>query len=584
MAPLLRPKRRWRTFFFVSVAMAMYIAANVFWYYISVGDWFGFSTEAYLPDLSVPTRRITEQPLDIYSHPWMIVVSGLLLGLMIWVPLTLSVLYRVAIAVVSLVCLAVFGHAVVLALVLAIGCTFAARTGLRSEMPFLAIMLGMIPVGAYLYLCGYMSPASDVMLPLQRWVKHAPLFIGVVSAILATAATLALVRIYKYSPGVTWPAIVVMLGGCLVIFYVKVGPDELQYALVTRQLSYSPGRGLGKSTDFWDEAFFKEVSLEKWKENHSAEGLNRKTLLSRLEDNLNERKDNLMDKCEEFLRKHPKSDRSAEVLWLEAQCASLQLDHKILENEHVKYVASYPLRESLPYWRKLYQEYKGSPHAALASWRISEIVLRDGEADKAYQMLNQAGEQLRDQAHFGFKNRRLEAGYEVFMPAESLPGSAYYEQALFEVKRLVWLMEKNNVLDNKKSAEALATYLDVNPYKPDYLGRLEKLVGKYESTQMGDNLKLVYALATPDLYEKAGALMVLAEARPPTDASIEANYELGQLAMRDTVLRLKPELKSPEEYFKVVISAPDNPWQQRAAERLAWTRSRVEKQEGGSSD
>mgnify|MGYP001488237628 CR=1 FL=1 len=58
-----------------------------------------------------------------------------------------------------------------------------------------------------------------------------------------------------------------------------------------------------------------------------------------------------------------------------------------------------------------------------------------------------------------------------------------------------------------------------------------------------------------------------------TDAAIIANFELGKLAMRTAeapdIGRLVKGLKTPEEYFRIVIAAPENPYQQKAAELLA---------------
>ena len=53
-----------------------------------------------------------------------------------------------------------------------------------------------------------------------------------------------------------------------------------------------------------------------------------------------------------------------------------------------------------------------------------------------------------------------------------------------------------------------------------------------------------------------------------TDAAIVANFELGKLAMRTAeapAISLVNGLKNPEEYFQIVIAAPDNPYRKKAA-------------------
>jgi hypothetical protein len=51
-----------------------------------------------------------------------------------------------------------------------------------------------------------------------------------------------------------------------------------------------------------------------------------------------------------------------------------------------------------------------------------------------------------------------------------------------------------------------------------------------------------------------------------------ANFELGKLALRTAeapAISLVKGLKTPEEYFKIVIASPPNPFQKKAAELLA---------------
>ena len=130
-----------------------------------------------------------------------------------------------------------------------------------------------------------------------------------------------------------------------------------------------------------------------------------------------------------------------------------------------------------------------------------------------------------------------------------------------------------------KLLTALAAWLeiDANCVNPTtYRRRLADLIERFEGTNLGDNLTLAWSNASPDPYERARALIPLAEVRPPTDAAIQASFELGVLASGTAgaaALGLVENLRKPEEYFKLVIAAPDNPWKPLAAERLAWLKA-----------
>jgi hypothetical protein len=132
-------------------------------------------------------------------------------------------------------------------------------------------------------------------------------------------------------------------------------------------------------------------------------------------------------------------------------------------------------------------------------------------------------------------------------------------------------MEVNDVLDDPVAGDAMAAWLSESPYELEYLERLGDLVDAYERTSLGDNLKLAVAMAVDDPYLQAEILMLLAEDER-TDAAIEANYQLGMLVMqtgRARALTLVPKIKTAQEYFRIVVAAPPNPWQEYALDHLA---------------
>ena len=243
--PLLRPTSRWRTWLFLSVNLLGFVIVNAFWRYISTGRWMDLTLTAYRRELAAPLGKMLTYPLSVLEYPWMIVVTGLLLALVILIPVIVAVLYRLIYAAMFVVVLAVVGQAPMLAMAVAVGCVLAGRTRLRSDMPFLAAVGGMLPVAGYLYFFGLAEAGSTAMLPLQRLVLNAPLMVGGVSAVLAGAVVLALAQVTKFRPGIVWPVLVVLLAGPCVVFYTQIGPAELDYALITRQLA--PGNVLFSS-------------------------------------------------------------------------------------------------------------------------------------------------------------------------------------------------------------------------------------------------------------------------------------------------------------------------------------------------
>ncbi|MDP7162881.1 MAG: hypothetical protein QF577_05660 [Phycisphaerae bacterium] len=586
-APLLHPGK-WRAGLSLLLNLAGFVAVNAFWWHLSTGRWADFDLQTFRGDLAVPLGRVLLEPLNIFTHPWMVLVTGLLLAMIIFVPILVAVLYRLVFAIVFVLVVAVLGHAPLLAATLAIGCLLAARTPLRGDMPFLAILLGMVPVTVYIYVFALPVVFSSAVQPLQRGVAGAPFLIALLGAVLSGALVLALARLVAYRPGVVWPVLTLLLAGVTVIFHTRVGTDELRYSIITARMA--PG-----------DAVFKPLALEAWKQDNRQKGLTAEGFRNAVTDKLQTRRGKLVRDCEAFVARYGTGRRAAAVLWVAGQCHSLRVDYRALADGLIRYYASHPSLAARNTWARLSEQYPASPQAALAHWRLGQLAMRELAAEslpdwRISERLDRAATRLRWAeerlsvivADFDSRNRR-EFIDRVFLPTGPLPTEGYYRQALFTVQCLRWLIEANEVAETWEAASqgddrqakadarklvcALGRYVDLDPNRPDYRRQLSELAGEFEATKLGDNLKLAFAGAVANPYERAGALIVLAEVRPPTDAAIQANYELGILATGTAdgrVVALIQNLKKPREYFELVVAAPDNPWRPLAREHLNW--------------
>lgn len=568
-SPLLRGGDLRRAGVYIALALIGFAVACSFWHYLSTGHWFSLSLGEFQESLRTPVGEAFIRPLNVFSHPWMIPVLGLMLGVLIFVPVIVSILYRLTVAAMFVAVVVLLGHGVVLGMTIALGCVLAARTPLRSDMPFLAALLGLIPVTLYLYLFGMAGVDSAVSQPVQRWILRAPFFIAIVAAVPAFAVVLTLARITRYRPGVVWPVLAVLLVVPMTTFYLRVGSDELDYCLIADQLA--PG-----------DAMLETVSLDVWKKSRPeyADVESYKKLATQVEHDLGHYRRNLVSRCDEFLQRHSRSDRAAAVLWIKAQAMSLQYDQAALTMDLVKYSSDYPLAESENTWQELSQRYKGTNHGALADWRLGELLLRRAfmpglTAEDSQALVNQANERLAAAEQFLSRlpevtGERREAGLAsgVFNDTQSVPAANYYAPALLSVKCLRWRMSECMVVIDSASAEALSAFMGLNPHHIDYAARLEALLTDAKKnrlkTRMGGNLLLEEARATPNRRHRAQTLRKLAE--ESGTACMEANYELGILLRQDPSLQ-GDSFRRPEDYFRIVAGR-ENPWRQQAQEML----------------
>ncbi len=566
---LLRPRKQWHAWLSVGVSFVIFAAVNVFWRYLGTGALADLRPSSYYQDLTIPLGEVFLYPLSVLAHPWMLLVLGVLLGLLVLVPVVISVLYRPAVGGAFAAAVLLLGHAPMLALAGAAGCALGGRWRLRHEMSFLAMLLGLLPSAAYLLLSGMTGTGGEAVLPLQRWALHAPLVIAFVLAIMLAAGVLALAKVTGFRPGVLAPMLAALLGGPVLLFHTQVGRAELDYCLLAGTLQGG-------------ESIFEDEALEPWQRRVREQGLTGGAVENAVNEDLADRRDDLVRRCGGFLARHVAGPRRPAVLWLRAQAASVQVDQPALRHGLIRYSATFPLEESAEAWEALRREAPAAAQAALAEWRLGELALRRGGlagdlagVSAAAAQLARAGEAL--EALPGGTERPGAAGPQVFVAMPDFPPPAHYQAALRQVRELLWLISQNQVPTNANAAEALAAQMSLNPRRADYHERLAALLGDplrpREQTRLGDNLKVAVAMALPEGNEHQKAEMLMLMAREERqDASITANFELGKLAMRTAEApapRQMPGLRKPEEYFKTVLAAPPNPYQIEAAELLA---------------
>lgn len=572
-APLLRRTSMFRTAFFVAANLGGFMAANAFLNYLATGRWLDFSLAGYRKSLVTPLNEMMLHPLSIFTHPWMIVVSGLLVAAVVFVPVMVALLYRLRMSMLFVLAVLALAHAPLMAACLAAGCILAARTRLRSDLPFLALLLGLFPVAAYLALFSFGS--DHVLRPLQRAAILLPFALALTAALAGGAAVLKLARLAKFRPGVIWPVLLVIVGAPIWLFYQKVGPGELDYALIAARVR--PG----------GEPFVPEGVRDYRRWLPGAQPAGKAHGGSRAEQDGGEATPaELLRLCADFLKRHPGHPRGAAVMWLRAAALEAQIRRRAAAGtpQAASAPASAPAvdpalaelhRAMARAWEDLADQYADSPPAMVAYARLGVEALRDGRVHRALLHLSYAREQLTAHLEGGSPKARGEAGGRVFAPPAPLPGDEYYRAVRADVDRLRWLMSANKVAEgSQRNRDAFREYMKSWPFTDASRADLRALAAGYDGTELADNFRFLAAMAEEKGLERAMALRPLAE--EVNDAAIAANYHLGRLAMK---LEQRPawrvmKLKTAREYFKVVKGAVKNPYQGRAAEHLQWLQRR----------
>ncbi len=565
-SPLLQPTRLWRTILFVSINVMGFAVVSAFWQYLSTGKWLNF--DAFFRNLFIPMGAVFIQPLGIFAHPWMVPVYGLLLGVTILVPITVSVLYRLRVAVIFLVMLAFVAQLPLLALAVVTGCVMTGHTPFRSNMPMAAALLGMLPAIIYVVVLGCPTLAGTTdrdywatVEPARRWVLYGPYLLALLSVIIGSAVVLAMAKVTNFRPGAVWPVLLVLSAAPMVAFYVRVGPAELQYSLIVNRTA--PG-----------DMILPEMPLGQWLRDHpDTVGLTTTLLGSAARRDLLAKRDALTTRCELFLADHNRHARVPEVMWILAQSRSMQLDEVVYRNDVIRGTCAFVLPAARPTWQSLLDTYPRSDQAALARLRLAQLALRDesipppDRLELANQLLRQAREDLEDILAAQPDSRGDAASPAIFTKPRARPQQSYYYRALHDVRKLQRLIELNDLEDDPDGVELLTTLLNIDPAQPDAGELYQQLARDHMDVALGDNIELAAALAQQDRQERAKKLLPLANIHGlPTDTTVEAAFELALLQV-EGIEQIEGVL-AEEVYLKAIIAAPANPWQDQAANRL----------------
>ncbi|MCE5327631.1 MAG: hypothetical protein LLG01_14590 [Planctomycetaceae bacterium] len=566
--PLLRQVAWWKTALFMTINAAAFAAVCAFQQYLASGRWINVGAAAYLQDVKKPIGQILLHPLPVLQYPWMILITGLLLAILVFLPVIIAVLYHLRFAAIFIVIQALVSHTPVLAGFSAIGCLLAARTRLRSDMPFVAALLGLLPAVVYLHLMGYLGLNTATVMSLQRWVLYAPFLVATVAAVLACGLVLTLANLTGFRPGVVWPVLLAMTAAPTTFFYTQVGADELDYRMLVDRLP--PG-----------DAMLETRKLDEWIAASNAQGLSGQTLTNHIGADLKTQRARIFDRCKRFLELHPASPRCPEVLWVQAQGMSLQIDRRALAGGLIVYTSTWPMATSQVNYNQLVQDFAPTRQAALARLQLAQLAMRSGDAHVAIEQLLVAERGL-SSALNSIQRRTSDA--DIFVPKAAVPSTTYLADRLFCAQRLIAVMKEGGVVTprgkskwqiNPQAAAALAAYLEVEPLSPGYAQAMRDLAQAHAASSLGPFLRLQAAKAAlvqpgqapAGMLRSAQDLQTLASPRPLDYLSAEANYALGQLYGR---LPAGAQAKgSQREYYQAVAHGPVDFWARMADDALA---------------
>ena len=596
-----QPKYHIRATILLLVNLLLYCGLCVFTHWLHFAKPFDFSLSSYLAPArfwGAQTQSLNDfitYPINVEQTPVHGVVLGLLLASMVAVPIVVSILYRFVSALAFVAAVLVLAHMPGMAVTLAGSCILASVRPFRMSFRFGSALLGILPVVLYLYLAtrGETDQLVSYASPTEASLLAAPWVLTILAACVMTAIVLLISRLVNYRPGGVAPVVAVMFTAPLILFHVKVGPDEVAYRVL--EAEYGPHSQRfepvepAKDTSEKISVLIQQIAvgtmkgtpfgpyhpdfLDLWGGNIDA--LKRPLWTRLLAEFLADRTD-VYEACKRFIADHPNSRYVPNVYYIQARILDTRLDRrKFMQNPPRRELYSdFPHVQSAPAWSPLFTQYPESPLSIAAGLRLAQLHLRRGEIDQALERLNavrQRGAATLDQLSTTQPARGL---LHAAPPESSLEFQP--KPCLFEAQRLHELVTANRN-DPRYGSGPLEELAALDPHRAQFHRQLLRLAARYPDSLLYDNLVVLWASTLPDQQLRAEKLEACTRRFPSGDALPEAMFRLADLEIQALGSEDEPRRAGGIERMRALATRfPSTCWGQVAAERLELLEPRAE--------
>jgi len=582
-------KHRIRATMLLLVNLVLFCGLCVFTQWLHAGRPFDFALGSYFEPLRFwgpQTQNLYDfllYPISIDQTPIHGIVIGLLLASIAAVPISVAILYRFGSALPFIAAVMVLAHLPWMAITLLASCILAAVRPFRMKFRFGSALLGMLPVLLYLFLAtrGPSDPLTASMSPERKLLLAGPWILAILAACTMLAVVILIARLVNHRPGAVAPVMAVMFATPAVLFYARVGVDQLHYRVL--ESSFGPrSRCFQPVQDATGEII---ALLHDWTNPARPPGPQRSTLLAlwrtdpkeqeafkrlvshRLMLELIDKRREAYEACKDFIADHPTSRFVPGALFIQARALDTRLDERELVGETAqrKLYTDFPHVESEPVWTNLLIQYPDSPLAEAARLRVAQLRLRKGDVDGALAVLapgptptatERPSERQRSPSAFlGPRPPEAGLGYEP-------------DQDRFEARRLRELI-LNNRRDQVYGSEPLAALAALDPHRPAYRDQLLRLASQFPDSLLYDNLIVRWASATGRHDRRAERLLACMHRFPAGDALPEAMFELADLEIQTFGAENEPRRAAGIARLRELVARFGRTcWAQRALELL----------------
>lgn len=560
--------------------------------------------------------RWARWPVDVQQQPELIPILGGMLAVMVLVPVVISVLYGkrggfllAGIAVVA-------GPSVAVGMLLVLSAWLAGGWTLRTRSKAGSVLLGCSPVWIFALVASRPTETAsepEVVLPVAYYL---PAIVAVgLCVIVAFGLLIPLARL-RYNARVAGIALSMLCVAPIVAYALVIGPDELGYAMLERDLHLIETQDRGLRTglfadttvaaiwqEFLDDA--REQVAERRAEGEASmmhvPGLPVETQSSEdqlaaaialqkvqfeieLKGRLEGTRAQVLARCERFLASWPGSRHMPAVLYVMSRVYDTVVDTAPLRDE----ASTLPLRYDasrirtdggLELNRRLVAEHPDTAYAAVARVKLADWHARQGHWSEARELLADTIQRYRDEVDASPPDLEDVSVFSdlarVGKMLEARRRTRYADRQVRLATRRLGFLDAN--LDPDGGNEVLRAYLDIPLFEipAKKRERLRELEARCGDCSMADNIAAELAALEPSVTDRLEQLRAVSRRFAGTDGAAEALFTLADLQQQIEGPEAEQLGRAIATYKELLRQYPDSHLARSAERRLGFLQGRL---------
>ena len=315
---------------------------------------------------------------DVWIHG---IIMGLLFASLSSIPLLVAILYRFPFSIIFPVMVVFLAAMPWLGITVLIGCGLTALRPFRFSFRYASALMGLIPIAVY-FVSASLEPADTQPKLIQHQaLLYAPWVLAVLGSCIICAIALAIARLINYRPGGIPLVLALFFAIPVILFYARVGRDELEYRLLEQEIGPGSHR-MFTTVDIGAKA--DRAATRHWSRsrNTSYDEI-QKRMLEKAKSSVLLRTESdrelAVAHCDAFISQFPKSRYVPNVLFMKGRVQDQRIQRTRLEQDHrAEFRYDVPNRASRRTWETLVERFPESPLCAMALYKLAILNARDG--------------------------------------------------------------------------------------------------------------------------------------------------------------------------------------------------------------